>query len=57
MIDNNPALIMRCADAGELLAAVGFAWENGVLPAVRGGGHPAPASGAAMTVWSSTCRR
>jgi FAD/FMN-containing dehydrogenase len=39
MIDKRPALIARCTDAGDVIAAVDFARENGVLLAVRGGGH------------------
>jgi len=39
MIDKYPALIARCADVADVIAAVGFAREQGVLLAVRGGGH------------------
>jgi FAD/FMN-containing dehydrogenase len=39
MIDRHPALIARCADAADVIAAVNFAREQDVLPAVRGGGH------------------
>ncbi|HET9719709.1 MAG TPA: FAD-binding oxidoreductase [Solirubrobacteraceae bacterium] len=39
MIDKHPALIARCADAGDVTLAVGFAREHGLLLAVRGGGH------------------
>ncbi|MEW9804524.1 FAD-binding oxidoreductase [Mesorhizobium sp. ZMM04-5] len=39
MIDRKPGLIVRCADAGDVVHAVRFARDNGLLLAVRGGGH------------------
>lgn len=39
MIDKRPALIARCARADDVIASVNFARENGLLVAVRGGGH------------------
>ena len=39
MIDKRPGLIARCTDAGDVIAAVGFARDHGLLLAVRGGGH------------------
>jgi FAD/FMN-containing dehydrogenase len=39
MIDKHPALIARCAEAADVVAAVNFAREQDVLVAVRGGGH------------------
>lgn len=39
MIDKYPALIARCADAADVIAAVTFARENGLLVSIRGGGH------------------
>src|ERR1035438_10871578 len=34
-----PALIVRCAGASDVIAAVGFARSNDLAVAVRGGGH------------------
>ncbi|MDL5363149.1 FAD-binding oxidoreductase [Halalkalicoccus sp. NIPERK01] len=39
MIDKHPALIARCRGVGDVISAVNFARENGLLVAVRGGGH------------------
>ena len=39
MIDRRPGLIVRCADAADVVAAVRFAREHGLLVSVRGGGH------------------
>ena len=39
MIDRRPALIARCAGAGDVIAAVRFARSNGALVSVKGGGH------------------
>src|SRR3954470_4308854 len=41
MFDRRPALIARCAGAGDVVAAVEFARSLGVTVAVRGGGHSA----------------
>src|SRR6266481_5238052 len=39
MIDRKPGLIMRCLGAADVIHAVRFARDNGLLVAVRGGGH------------------
>src|SRR5829696_6765614 len=39
VIDKKPALIVRAADEADVIEAVNFARENGLLLAVRGGGH------------------
>ncbi len=41
-IDRHPALIARCAGAADVIAAVNFARTQGLLVAVRGGGHSFP---------------
>jgi FAD/FMN-containing dehydrogenase len=37
--DRRPALVVRCASADDVVAAVGFARSNDLAIAVRGGGH------------------
>jgi FAD/FMN-containing dehydrogenase len=39
MIDKHPALIARCFGASDVVNAVAFAREHGLLMSVRGGGH------------------
>jgi FAD/FMN-containing dehydrogenase len=39
MIDKRPALIARCADVADVISAVNFGREHGLLIAIRGGGH------------------
>jgi FAD/FMN-containing dehydrogenase len=41
-IDRFPALIARCRDVDDVIAAVAFGRETGVPVAVRGGGHSFP---------------
>lgn len=47
MIDKHPLLIARCVDTADVIAAVGYARENGLLVSVRGGGHNAGGLGVA----------
>jgi FAD binding domain/Berberine and berberine like len=39
MIDKRPRLIARCVDVADVIAAVRFGVANGMLTAIRGGGH------------------
>jgi FAD/FMN-containing dehydrogenase len=39
MHDRHPAVVARCASTADVVACVDFARRNGVLVAVRGGGH------------------
>ena len=39
MIDHQPAIIARCAGVADVIDAVNFARNNGLLVSVRGGGH------------------
>jgi FAD/FMN-containing dehydrogenase len=41
MIDKRPALIVRCVDVADVMAALDFARANGLLTSIRGGGHNA----------------
>src|SRR5437868_14673396 len=45
MIDKHPALIARCVDVADVMAAVNFAREHKMTLAVRGGGHNGPGLG------------
>ncbi len=42
MIDKHPALIARCVEVTDVIAAVTFAREHRLTLAVRGGGHSGP---------------
>src|SRR5690348_13151987 len=39
MVDKRPRLIARCVDVADVIAAVAYGRENGLLTAIRGGGH------------------
>ena len=39
MINKRPRLIARCVDVADVIAAVRFGVDNGMLTAIRGGGH------------------
>jgi FAD/FMN-containing dehydrogenase len=39
MIDRRPALIVRCLGTADVIAAVNFAHQHGILISVKGGGH------------------
>jgi FAD/FMN-containing dehydrogenase len=45
MIDKHPRLIAQCANADDVVAAVNFGRDNGLLIAIRGGGHSGPGLG------------
>src|SRR3954453_6979989 len=45
MIDKSPALIARCADVDDVVAAVNFGREEGLDIAIRCGGHNGPGLG------------
>jgi FAD/FMN-containing dehydrogenase len=45
MIDKRPRLIARCADVADVMTAVNFARDEGLLLAIRGGGHNGPGLG------------
>src|SRR5258707_15723001 len=39
MIDRHPALIVRCTDVADVIAAVNFGRDQKLTVAIRGGGH------------------
>ena len=45
MIDKRPRLIARCVDVADIITAVNFGRQNGLLTAIRGGGHNGPGLG------------
>lgn len=45
MIDKYPAVILQCADAGDVMAGVNFGRDQGIAVAIRGGGHNAAGLG------------
>jgi FAD/FMN-containing dehydrogenase len=44
-IDCRPAVIVRCADAADVIHCVNYARDQKLAPAIRGGGHSAPGFG------------
>src|SRR5689334_8576116 len=45
MIDKRPRLIVRCVNVADVIAAVNFGRDHGLLVAIRGGGHNGPGLG------------
>jgi len=45
MIDKRPKLIARCVDVADVITAVNFGRDHGLLVAIRGGGHNGPGLG------------
>src|SRR5689334_1471491 len=45
MIDRRPALIVRCVDVADVIAAVNFARQQKLTLAIRSGGHNGPGLG------------
>ena len=45
MIDKRPLLIAQCVDVADVVAAVNFGRGDGLLVAIRGGGHNGPGLG------------
>jgi FAD/FMN-containing dehydrogenase len=39
MIDRSPAIIVQCADAGDVSHSISFARDNGLEISIRGAGH------------------
>jgi hypothetical protein len=45
MIDKRPAIIARCVDVADVIAAVNYGRDTDMLIAIRGGGHNGPGLG------------
>jgi len=45
MIDRRPRAVVRCVNAGDVMASIRFARDNGLDLAVRGGSHSVPGFG------------
>ena len=52
--DRRPGLVVRCTGTADVIDAVNFAATQGLLVAVRGGGHTSPATRASTADCSST---
>src|SRR5271168_3567459 len=45
MIDKRPRLVAQCVDVADVIAAVNYGRDNGMIIAIRGGGHNGPGLG------------
>ena len=45
MIDKHPAVVVRVANAGDVMATIRYARDNGLDLSIRGGGHSGPGFG------------
>jgi FAD/FMN-containing dehydrogenase len=45
MIDKRPRLVAQCLDVADVIAAVNYGRDNGMIIAIRGGGHNGPGLG------------
>ncbi|MGI8427429.1 MAG: FAD-binding oxidoreductase [Actinomycetota bacterium] len=45
MIDKRPAVVAKCADAGDVMTALSFGRQQGLEVGVQGGGHSGPGFG------------
>jgi FAD/FMN-containing dehydrogenase len=55
MINKRPAMVVKCVDSADVIAAVRFAREHDLLLAVRGGGHNGGGLGTCDNGRWSTC--
>jgi hypothetical protein len=53
MIERHPGWVVRCTEVSDVMAAVNFARNNGLLLSVRGGGHNV--AGSAVAEGGLTC--
>jgi FAD/FMN-containing dehydrogenase len=57
MIEHRPAIIARCVGAADVISAVNFARNNGLLVSVRGGGHNVSGNAVCDGGLMITCRQ